>query len=45
MARPLKNADGTLNLMTWECGKRNEDLLVHAIELVKVSQDILTYQV
>ena len=21
MAKPVKNADGTLNLMNWECGK------------------------
>lgn len=37
MARPVKNTDGTLNLMNWECGKRNENLLVQTIELVKIS--------
>lgn len=38
MAKPVKNPDGTLNLMNWECGRRNEFLLVQIIELnLKIS--------
>lgn len=33
VAKPLKNPDGTLNLMIWECGKRNENFLVQTIHV------------